>query len=43
MGQGVETVTLSQAIAIYRHPYLFPGDQAEALDVILAARKGLME
>ena len=36
-------MTLPHATLIYRHPYLFPGDQAEALDVILAARKGLRE
>ena len=36
-------MTLADAILIYRYPYLFPGEQAEALDVILAARKGLME
>ena len=32
-------MTFADAALIYRHPYLFPGDQAEALDVILAARK----
>ena len=36
-------MTLSDATLIYRYPYLFPGDQAEALDVILATRKGLRE
>ena len=36
-------MTLAIALAIYRHPYLFPGDQAEALATILAARKGLRE
>ena len=40
---GFFTVSLEQAIAIYRYPHMFPGDQAEALDVILAARKGLRE
>ena len=36
-------MTLDVATLIYRYPYLFPGDQAEALVVILASRKGLRE
>ena len=36
-------MTIADATLIYRYPYLFPGNQAEALDVILTARKGLRE
>ena len=36
-------MTLADAILIYRYPYLFPDNQAEALATILAAQKGLRE